>query len=99
MLFRSAEDLLAPEGRLVILSFHSLEDRTVKQFLTERSGAEANPSRHLPPVQDKRKPTFRLLYRGAEKPTEDEIAANPRARSAKLRAAVRTDAPAWARAA
>ncbi len=95
----AAEDLLAPEGRLVVISFHSLEDRTVKQFLTERSGSEANPSRHLPPAIAKRKPTFRLLHRGAEKPTETEIAENPRARSARLRAAVRTDAPAWARAA
>ena len=95
----AAEDLLAPEGRLAVISFHSLEDRTVKQFLVERTGSGANPSRHLPPAPTKRAPTFRLLHRGVEKPGDDEIAANPRSRSARLRAAVRTDAPAWARAA
>lgn len=95
----AAEELLAPEGRLAVVAFHSLEDRMVKQFLTERSGNVPNPSRHVPLPTSRRNPTFRLPQRGAQKPTPAEVAANPRARSARLRAAVRTDAPAWARAA
>lgn len=91
----AAEALLAPEGRLAVVSFHSLEDRTVKQFLVERCGGEANPSRHLPPAHGKRAPTFHWLRRGAAKPSDAEVATNPRARSARLRAAVRTDAVAW----
>ncbi len=95
----AAEELLAPDGRLAVVAFHSLEDRTVKQFLTERSGNVPNPSRHAPPAVAQRAPTFRLLHRGAEKPTAAEIIDNPRSRSARLRAAIRTDAPSWATAA
>jgi 16S rRNA (cytosine1402-N4)-methyltransferase len=95
----AAEDLLAPEGRLAVVAFHSLEDRTVKQFLLERSGSVPNPSRHAPPASAQRVPTFRMLHRGAHKPAAAEIDANPRARSARLRAAERTGAPAWAVAA
>ncbi len=87
--------VLAPEGRLAVVSFHSLEDRTVKQFLTQRSGRSAGESRHLPPAAPPPAPTFRPLFRGVRKPEAGEISANPRARSARLRAAVRTTAPNW----
>ena len=92
----AAERLLSPEGRLAVVSFHSLEDRTVKRFLDARSGVADRGSRHLPPnAVDPRPPTFRLPTRRARKPREAEIQRNPRARSARLRVAVRTDAPAW----
>lgn len=91
----AAEKVLAAEGRLAVVSFHSLEDRMVKQFLTERSGSLPHASRHMPDVPQGPAPTFELLYRGARKPSEEEIARNPRARSARLRAARRTAAPAW----
>lgn len=88
----AAESLLAPGGRLVVVSFHSLEDRRVKLFLQERSGQGPRPSRHLPAVSERGAPTFRLIKRGAVKPARAEVAANPRARSAKLRWAERTAA-------
>jgi 16S rRNA (cytosine1402-N4)-methyltransferase len=87
----AAERLLAPRGRLVVISFHSLEDRVVKAFLTARSRPPRG-SRHRPesaPVV----PSFRLLVQRPATPDAAEIARNPRARSAKLRAAERTDAP------
>ena len=86
----AAERLLAPQGWLVVVSFHSLEDREVKQFLAERSGLQPSPSRHLPPSDDHLPITFQLPRRGAAKPTPAEIAVNPRARSARLRVAQRT---------
>jgi 16S rRNA (cytosine1402-N4)-methyltransferase len=86
----AAERALKPSGRLVVVSFHSLEDRIVKTFITERSRAPAG-SRHRPELQAA-PPTFRALTRRPETPDDAEIAANPRARSAKLRAAERTDA-------
>jgi 16S rRNA (cytosine1402-N4)-methyltransferase len=94
-----AEALLAPGGRLAVVSFHSLEDRAVKEFLRERSGGGPRPSRHLPdlPVSH-HKPTFTLITRGTVKPGDAETRSNPRARSARLRWAVRTDAPARAAA-
>ncbi|MEQ9558449.1 MAG: 16S rRNA (cytosine(1402)-N(4))-methyltransferase RsmH [Rhodospirillales bacterium] len=94
-----AEALLAPGGRLAVVSFHSLEDRAVKEFLRERSGAGPRPSRHLPdlPVST-HKPTFTLVTRGTVKPGQTETRSNPRARSARLRWALRTDAPARAAA-
>ena len=91
----AAEDLLVADGRLVVVSFHSLEDRAVKQFLRARSGRNAGTSRHLPPQETMRPPTFRLLGRGLVRPSDREISANPRARSAGLRAATRTAARAW----
>ena len=87
---RAAERLLAPEGWLAVVSFHSLEDREVKQFLAERSGLQPSPSRHLPPRDGHLPITFQLPRRGAAKPTPAEIAVNPRARSARLRVAQRT---------
>jgi 16S rRNA (cytosine1402-N4)-methyltransferase len=89
----AAERLLRPGGRLVVVTFHSLEDRIVKQFLQERSGREAQPSRHAP-AGARNVATFDLLARKAVTAGEDELRANPRARSAKLRAAVRTSEPA-----
>ncbi len=87
----AAEYVLKPSGRLVVVAFHSLEDRIVKTFLAERSRTPAG-SRHRPVVAAP-PPTFRVLTRRPETPEENEITANPRARSAKLRAAERTDAP------
>lgn len=91
----AAEALLAPGGRLAVVSFHSLEDRLVKTFLTARAGAEASGSRHAPPVRTGPAPSFEIAARKAIAPGAAETAANPRARSAKLRVAVRTAAPAW----
>lgn len=93
----AAEARLKPGGRLAVVTFHSLEDRIVKTFLAERSGHAPGGSRHLPQAATTRAPSFTLLFKGAREGTEAEIAANPRARSAKLRAAVRTEAPAWGR--
>jgi 16S rRNA (cytosine1402-N4)-methyltransferase len=90
----AAERALKPAGRLVVVTFHSLEDRIVKNFIAERSRAPAY-SRHQPEMAAAA-PTFRPLTRRPETPDDDEIAANPRARSAKLRAAERTDAAARA---
>jgi 16S rRNA (cytosine1402-N4)-methyltransferase len=91
----AAERALKAGGRLAVVSFHSLEDRIVKTFLTARAGRQGAPSRHAPPRVAGPAPSFRLLHHGARPPGAAEIAANPRARSARLRAAVRTDAPAW----
>jgi 16S rRNA (cytosine1402-N4)-methyltransferase len=85
----AAEAVLAPGGRLAVVTFHSLEDRIVKQFLNERSGRLASPSRHAPAAAEETAPTFRLLTRKPVEPSEPEVASNPRARSAKLRAAER----------
>ena len=93
----AAEATLAPGGRLVVVTFHSLEDRIVKAFLTERTGNAPGGSRHAPVATDTRKPSFTLSFKGAREAGEAELAANPRARSAKLRAAVRTDAAPWGR--
>ncbi|MEE8393302.1 MAG: 16S rRNA (cytosine(1402)-N(4))-methyltransferase RsmH [Rhodospirillales bacterium] len=92
----AAESLLGTGGRLTVVSFHSLEDRMVKDFLRRRSGQAARPSRHLPETGgNSHPPSFNLLFRGAVKPLAEEITANPRARSARMRAAERTEAPAW----
>jgi 16S rRNA (cytosine1402-N4)-methyltransferase len=95
----AAETLLKPGGRLAVVSFHSLEDRKVKRFLNERSGMTAGGSRHLPEARSTSPaPTFERPAH-AVRPGEVELAANPRARSATLRAARRTAAPAWSLAA
>jgi 16S rRNA (cytosine1402-N4)-methyltransferase len=95
----AAERVLVDGGRLVVVTFHSLEDRIVKTFLTERSGRTAGGSRHRPPAAEGMKASFTLLFNGSRRPSAAEIADNPRSRSAKLRAGIRTDAPAWRTAA
>jgi 16S rRNA (cytosine1402-N4)-methyltransferase len=87
--------VLKTGGRLVVVTFHSLEDRIVKQFMREHSVLPANPSRHLPtlPNAPNASPVFTLLHNKSVRASEAEIAANPRARSATLRACIRTDAP------
>jgi 16S rRNA (cytosine1402-N4)-methyltransferase len=90
----AAERLLGEGGRLVVVTFHSLEDRIVKRFLASRSGKTARPSRHAPmDAQAERVPSFRLLHRRAVSPALDEVRRNPRARSARLRGGERTGAP------
>jgi 16S rRNA (cytosine1402-N4)-methyltransferase len=88
---RAAEDILKPGGRLVVVSFHSLEDRIVKTFLADRSRVGGG-SRHRPELRHAAA-SFKVLTKRPLVADEKEIAANPRARSAKLRAAERTDAP------
>jgi 16S rRNA (cytosine1402-N4)-methyltransferase len=90
----AAERVLKPGGRLVVVSFHSLEDRMVKNFLSER-GKTGGGSRHLPEVAQSA-PSFRILTKRPVTAGDDEVRGNPRARSAKLRAAERSDAPAFA---
>jgi 16S rRNA (cytosine1402-N4)-methyltransferase len=88
----AAERILKPNGRLVAVSFHSLEDRIVKSFLAGRSETRAG-SRHAPELK-RPAPTFRLLTKRPVTADAEEVARNPRARSAKLRAAERSEAPA-----
>jgi len=95
----AAEEVLAVGGRLAVVTFHSLEDRIVKAFFTERAGRLAGGSRHLPPTVASQAPTFELLFNGARTASDAEMKANPRSRSAKLRAGVRTEAPVWKAAA
>jgi 16S rRNA (cytosine1402-N4)-methyltransferase len=90
----AAEQALKPGGRLAVVTFHSLEDRIVKRFLKERSGAAGSGSRHLPEAKAGPAPTFEAVAK-AVRPSDDEINRNPRARSATLRAARRTDASPW----
>ncbi|HVM22196.1 MAG TPA: 16S rRNA (cytosine(1402)-N(4))-methyltransferase RsmH [Sphingomicrobium sp.] len=90
----AAERSLRPGGRLAVVTFHSLEDRIVKRFFRERSGGTPAGSRHRPAIADPRQPTFERVAKPVA-PSEAELAANPRARSAWLRSAVRTSAPAW----
>ncbi len=92
----AAERVLRPAGRLVVVTFHSLEDRIVKNFLRERAEAPAQNSRHIPQSEeDAFTASFTLPSRKAIKPGADEIIHNPRARSAKMRIGVREDAPAF----
>ena len=94
----AAEAVLKPGGRLAVVSFHSLEDRIVKNFLAERAGRTPGGSRHAPPVQQGAPASFTLISSKAIAPGEAELAVNPRARSSKLRAAIRTEAPIWSAA-
>ncbi len=94
----AAEAILKPGGRLVVVTFHSLEDRLVKRFMAARGGKRRGVSRHQPLPEDRLPdPSFEVITRRTVLPTDAELAVNPRARSAKLRAAARTEAPAWAR--
>jgi 16S rRNA (cytosine1402-N4)-methyltransferase len=86
---KSALEILKKGGRLIVVSFHSLEDRIVKIFLQEKSGAMQTINRHMIQTTTYAMPEVNLLAKGAVKPSEQEIAANPRARSAKLRAAIK----------
>jgi 16S rRNA (cytosine1402-N4)-methyltransferase len=88
---KAAERALKPGGRLVVVTFHSLEDRIVKRFLADR-GTQAAGSRHMPQASVL-EPTFLPIGKGIVPPSEAEIVINPRSRSAKLRAAIRTTAP------
>ena len=90
----AAERVLKPGGRLAVVTFHSLEDRMVKRFLRDRSGAAPSASRHLPAATAATEPSFEKVGR-AVRAGEAELARNPRARSATLRTATRTAAPAW----
>ena len=90
----AAERHLAPGGMLAVVTFHSLEDRIVKRFFQGRSGRADAGSRHLPGEIDRPAPTFVSTGRQPVVPGGEEIAANPRARSAKLRFGRRTEAPA-----
>ncbi len=90
----AAERLLEPGGRLAVVAFHSLEDRRVKDFLRRRSAAAPKASRHVPATRGPA-PSFNLITRKPVAPSAQELARNPRARSARLRAAERTAAPAW----
>ena len=89
----AAERSLKPGGRLAVVTFHSLEDRIVKRFFRERSGGSPATSRHRPEIVDPIEPTFERVAKPVS-PSEREVAANPRARSARLRSAIRTTAPA-----
>jgi 16S rRNA (cytosine1402-N4)-methyltransferase len=85
----AALKILRPEGRLVVVSFHSLEDRMVKRFLTERSTSAPRSSRHAPADTRTHSAAFRLLTTRPHIPTVEEISSNPRSRSAKLRAGLK----------
>jgi 16S rRNA (cytosine1402-N4)-methyltransferase len=91
----AAERLLRAGGRLAVVTFHSLEDRIAKRFFASRSAPPPRASRHLPDAKGEiRSPSFQLLNRRPLEPNQAEIRRNPRARSARLRAAERTGAEA-----
>lgn len=92
---QAAERLLMPGGRLAVVSFHSLEDRRVKNFLRQRSGTAPRASRHEPVPAATPAPSFWLPHRRAITPRPEEIARNPRSRTARMRVAERTAAPPW----
>ena len=92
---RAAEQVLRPGGRLVVVTFHSLEDRLVKQWLRERAGGVPAGSRHVPLLVKSRPQSFEQITNKALQPSEKEVETNPRARSARLRAALRTEAAAF----
>lgn len=90
-----AERLLRPGGRLLVVTFHSIEDRIVKKFIKTRSGKMNGQSRHLPQNTAVRAPSFQIVNQRGLPSSEEEINANVRARSARLRVALRTENPAW----
>lgn len=91
-----AERALKPGGRLVVVTFHSIEDRIVKRFISSRSGRTEGVSRHMPaPIDSIRAPSFQIINLRSLTSSKAELEANPRARSARLRSAVRTDAAPW----
>lgn len=92
----AAEVMLRPTGRLAVVSFHSLEDRLVKRFLSERSGRTSGGSRHAPEVNRGPDASFEMVTTRVRRPQETEATQNPRSRSARLRAAERTAAKPWA---
>jgi 16S rRNA (cytosine1402-N4)-methyltransferase len=92
----AAERILAPGGRLAVVAFHSLEDRRVKNFFNERQGSAGGRSRHAPPeVSPFKEASFQVITKKPIYAASTEVAYNPRARSARLRIAQRTAAPAW----
>jgi 16S rRNA (cytosine1402-N4)-methyltransferase len=92
----AAERCLKPGGRLVVVTFHSLEDRIVKRFLSARSGKQSGVSRHLPEQSIKlAAPSFEIVNSRPLTPSKEELHVNPRSRSARLRAAIRSSAPPW----
>jgi len=91
----AAERVLKAGGHLVIVTFHSLEDRIVKTFMRRRAGLQGGGSRHAPEREAGAPPSFELISRKAVSVSDEETSENPRARSSRLRAAVRTSAPAW----
>jgi 16S rRNA (cytosine1402-N4)-methyltransferase len=95
----AAERLLKPGGRLVIVTFHSLEDRLVKRFLIERAGKQSAGSRYMPEIVAAAPPSFQIINQRPVSPSDEECAGNPRARSSKLRAALRTTAAPWSQGA
>ncbi len=90
----AAERVLKAGGRLAVVAFHSLEDRIVKRFLTEHTGAAPKASRHAPQMSSATQPAFRLVWSGTRMASTEEMERNPRARSARIRAAERTAAAA-----
>ena len=92
----AAERVLKPGGRLVVVTFHSLEDAIVKRFFRARTGRESKGSRHGPlNAGPQTPPSFQFVNHRPVNPSETEIARNPRSRSARLRSAVRTENAAW----
>ena len=90
----AAENILNPGGNLVVVTFHSLEDSIVKNFIREKSGRVSGGSRHLPQIESPvTEPVFVALYNKAVSPSEQEVSRNSRSRSAKLRAATKTPLP------
>jgi 16S rRNA (cytosine1402-N4)-methyltransferase len=89
----AAERALKPGGLLAVVTFHSVEDRMTKRFFQSRSGRTANANRYAPELAQE-KPAFEMVEKKAIGPDQQELAENPRSRSAKLRVARRTDAPA-----